>query len=375
MINVTNLPPHQGFPWCGEKKLLMKKYFYISIFLMLSICQSCTKQNDLMTVGKSMRIHFETVAPTFESDTPEDDILSRTTDISGAGTSSVQVGFENGDTVGIFPDGGFQIPFKLPVVGAPVPSVNIVADGWDTKASTLYAVYSPFDFYNKDAEKIPWSYKGPQQQYGNDTKDHLGNYWFLASDTVSATVDGSGNTIFAASLIMMGAAIRCQTKVPVACTIVRMILVAPYAAFPTDGYYDLFDTTAPKEDVLHKFSSSPIISIPYLHQPFKTNGYTDHLTLDFPGGIALAANERIRGWFVSPEANLSSMTVELYLYDTAGNCYVTSKALTASVGNIARNSVKAIGFANAVQTTTPFNNLNPWEVEEPICPTCTPVAF
>ena len=131
----------------------MKKYFYISIFLMLSICQSCTKQNDLMTVGKSMRIHFETVAPTFESDTPEDYILSRTTDISGAGTSSVQVGFENGDTVGIFPDGGFQIPFKLPVVGAPVPSVNIVADGWDTKAPTLYAVYSPFDFYNKDAEK------------------------------------------------------------------------------------------------------------------------------------------------------------------------------------------------------------------------------
>jgi len=341
---------------------------------MFCMAQSCTKQNELDYISKNMRIHFETVEPSFESDTPEEGILSRTTDIGGS--SSAQIGFEEGDTVGIFPKGGFQIPFKLPVVGAPVPSVDIIAEGWDTKASTLYAVYSPFDFYNKDAEKIPWSYKGPQQQYGNDTKDHLGKYWFLASDTVSATVDNAGNTLFAASIIMMGAVIRCQTKVPVACTIVRMILVAPDDAFPTDGYYDLFDTTAPKEDVLHKFSSSPIISIPYLHQPFKTNGYTDHLTLDFPGGIALAANERIRGWFVSPEADLTSKTVELYLYDSNGNCYVASRAgLSASLGNVSRNSVKAIAFSNAVQTTSPFNNLNPWEVEEPICPTCTPVAF
>ena len=342
---------------------------------MFCMAQSCTKQNELINESNSMRIHFEIVAPSYESDSPDESQISRTTDISGAGASSVQIGFEQGDTVGIFPSGGFQIPFELPVVGAPVASVDIFAEGWNTRAATLYSVYWPFDFYNKDAEKIPWSYKGPQQQNGNDTKDHLGKYWFVASDTVSATIDQDGNTQFKTSLIMMGSVIRCQTKVPVACTIVRMILVAPYAAFPTDGYYNLFNTTAPVEDVLHKFSSSPIISIPYLHQPFVTNGYTDHLTLDFPNGITLAANDRIRGWFVSPEADLASMTVELYLYDSDGNCYVASKALTASVGNVSRNSVKLIGFSNAVQTTTPFNNLNPWEVEEPICPTCTPVAF
>lgn len=346
-----------------------RKYIYIIVFSLGGVFVSCTSDKDTL-LNQQMILHLGIVPPYYEDDMKS---VTRTVDVGGA--SSVLAAFEEGDTVGIFPNKGFQIPFKLPVVGAPVTSVNILADGWDTKSSELYAVYCPFNFANRYYNKIPWDYRGPQKQTGNDKKTHLGKYWFMASDTVSAKVNSSGVAEFGALLINMGAVIRCQTYVTNPCTIVRMILVASTNAFPTYGYYDLFDTSAPKEDVLHKYSGSPVISNPYLHQPFIASGYTDHLTLDFVGGITLAADSRLRGWFVSPEADLKLQTVKLYLWDTDGNCYVCSSNLTNTTGNICRNSVKAISFSDAQLTTTPFTNLNPWEKTETLCPTCTPVAF
>lgn len=352
----------------------MKIFFckYIILILFAESLSSCYRTDDTIN-DSQMVVHIESVSPYYNNDVDDSIAKTRTTDIGSA--TGVLIGFEEGDSVGIFADKGSQIPFKLPVVGAPVSAISIVADGWSTKSSTLYAVYSPFNFYNRYYNKIPWDYRGPQKQTGNNTKTHLGKYWFLASDTVSATINSSGVSMFAARIINMGAVLRCQTYLPNACTIVRMILAASTNAFATYGYYDLFDTSAPKEDVLHIYSGSPVISVPYLHQPFVASGYTDHLTLDFVGGVTVAANGRIRAWFVSPEADLRSQTVKLYLWDTNGNCYVCSCNLTSTSGNIGRNSVSSLVFTNAELTTVPFTNLNPWEKTETICPTCTPVAF
>lgn len=299
---------------------------------------------------------------------------------TGTGTA-FSVGFQNGDTVGIFPDQDYQIPFALPVAnGTTVSSSVIVANAWATKENALYAVYLPWSFSNRFYNKIPWDYRHVQHQTTNDTRDHIGKYWFLASDTVSSTIDAiSGKARFNASLICMGAIVRVQCIVPVAADYRREMLVAQKPnAFATYGYYDLFDVSAPKEDILHLYSADPAISYPYMHQPFHPLGYTDHVTLELasaPRNPSVSSTKVLTTYMAIPEADLRNQLMTLYLWDSNGNLYYGTLQLSATQGYLCRNIIRNFAFTNMVPTSTLNVSLNPWEKSEDLCPTCTPVAF
>ncbi len=109
-----------------------------------------------------------------------------------------------------------------------------------------------------------------------------------------------------------------------------------------------------------------------MHQPFHALGYSNHVTLDLKK-ITLGVGDKLRGWIVIPETDVSNKVLSIYLWDSLGNCYTAQKTYPSA--NWSRNSVTGIGFSGLVLTTTPYTNLNPWENNENVCPTCTPVAF
>lgn len=350
----------------------MKSYIYIIAALLFWV--SCSDHVDSLSPNRYTKINIFTTPSElmFSQDvdaydlSESDESLNSRSKATGLNLS-VNYCFTDEDTVGIFPENDYQIPFKLPIPAGTVATTSVIlAEGWATKKDVLYAVYLPWKFENRYYNKVPWDYRKVQIQDGNDTKDSLSNYWFLASDTLT-----SSNSSFGARLIHMGAIIRCQVTVPVAATFVRLILASSANSFATHGYYDLFDTTAPKEDVSVSGVIQKITSNPYLHQPFIAEGYTDHVTMDLKN-VTMASGGKLRAWFVLPETDVAGQTLSVYLYDSAGNCYTASKLFTT--GNYSRNTVTGIGFSGLVLTSTPFTNLNPWE-EEDLCPTCNPVAF
>lgn len=352
----------------------MKKVLYFfSTFILLSCSSNVADKLDdvftkisVFTTSDQMNVSDDIDAFN-DVELNEKNISSRSFAIYRANLS-YSYGLTHGDTIGIFPENDYQIPFALPIpVGPPVTSSSMLAEGWSTKQTVLYAVYLPWKFENRYYDHIPWDNRVIQKQKGNDNTDSISNYWLLASDTLH-----SGDASFGARLINMQSMIRCQVKAPVAGTFTRMILAAASPVIPTHGYYNLFDVTAPKEDT----ETSPgvfaqITSCPYLHQPFFPEGYTDHIVLDLEN-VSAAYNANVRGWYLFPECDLSGIPLSVYLFDSAGNCYSATK--TYADLKITRSSIKGIGFSGLTLVTTPLPKLNPWE-DEDLCPTCNPVAF
>lgn len=356
---------------------MFMKNFICSLFVSIIVI-SCANNDDAPISLNIKTINVETISlinGIKSGDTLDSvDVATRSTAL---GTGSVfQIGFEHGDTVGIFPSEDYQIPFVLPIpVGTTATSSSIIANAWATKKGALYSVYLPWSFTNRYYNKIPWDYRHVQHQTSNNTRDHLGKYWLLASDTVSATVDNFGIAQFKASLACMGAILRIQCAVPAAADYRRIMFVAQSPVFSTYGYYDLFDITTTKEDILHVYNSDPLISVPYMHQPFHASGYTDHVTLDI-GSASLLSGKTLTAYIAIPETDLRNQTVTLYLWDSNGNLYYGTKLVpNAQQGLFNRNSIRNIAFTNMQPTTTLNVSLNPWEKDENICPTCTPVAF
>lgn len=345
--------------------------FFSVIILLLEACstdgQGTGTMGDVSTI-----IHVSSVPSLSDEDIESN--LSRSV-ATGSGTS-YQVGFQKGDTVGLFPQGGHQIDFSLPIPeGVTQYASDIIAKGWRTKSDVKYVAYGPFDYENRDASHINWDFRRIQQQSGNNTRDHLGKYWFLASDTISPTVDETGTSKFGAVLYNMGAIIRFMCLVPKKADYIRAMFVAPKAVFATHGYYDLFDTTEPKVDFSKvKYSAIPI---PMKHQPFHAEEYTDHVTVDIQSA-SCDPNDKskrvLQGYIEVPEVDLRGMTVTLYIWDADGNLYSGQTTLKTTQGYLSRTAIASFSFASMSPATTLNVKLNDWEKSE-LCDDCKPVAF
>lgn len=350
-------------------------FVFVGVVIMLG---SCSQENTAFPIDGDVKTFLNIQSVPLQSsenvqdssDVNDNKAISRSIAI-GKG-NSYQIGFVNGDAFGVFPQGGHQVdfPFTIPD-GQVVTNSSIVATGWRTKGGVKYVAYEPFDYENRDASHINWDFRKIQQQSGNNTRDHLGKYWFLASDTISPTIDPKGNSIFNALVYDMGAVLRFQCYVPVKADYVRAMFVAPDAVFATHGYYDLFDTEAPKVD-LGKTKSINIPN-PMKHQPFHAEGYTDHVTVDIQSA-PLDANGILSGYIAVPEVDLRGKTVTLYIWDADGNLYVGNKALTSTQGYLSRGAITNVLFKSMSPATTLNVKINDWEKSE-LCDDCKPVAF
>ena len=110
--------------------------------------------------------------------------------------------------------------------------------GWALRLDTRYSTYYPFNFENRDPERIPISYIG-QKQTGNGSMNHLGDYFFCATEP---TLAENGQVSFL--LRNIGGVIWFRITLPDPATYTEIALVTDNNMFTTEGYYSLKTLTS-----------------------------------------------------------------------------------------------------------------------------------
>ncbi len=293
--------------------------------------------------------------------------LSRS--ISEGSNLNFNVRFTYGDTIGIFAQGGSQIPFIVPITNVTdrLQRVTLTAQGFSTFEGTKYVPYLPYNFYNRNGSRIPWDLRTIQRQRGVTSQDSVSNYWLLADTTLEATLQ-DGVYTFNTTMNPYNTFIVSVAVAPETANYIRMMLVAPDKYFGVYGYFDMFDTSAKKVD---DAASRPI---PYLYQPYTALESSDHIILDLED-CNVSKGTQIWGYMVSPEVDLGGQTLKLYLWDDQDNLYVTSTTLRSSGGKARRGRMMGLMFSGTYTKVANYDvTLNDWEKAE-LCPTCTPVAW
>ena len=202
----------------------------------------------------------------------------------------VQFLWSANDTVGIFPNTGFQAPFAMDE-GAGMQTATFNGGGWALKASSTYSAYYPFNFYNRDMTKIPVSYSG-QAQEGNNSTAHIGTYDFMAA---SVTTPSNGAVTF--DLKHMGCLVMLQTDLGEAKTLTKVSLKSEAldAPFTTAGTIDL-TAVAPQ---ITATSTSNTLEIPLKN-------------------FTVATNETSTIYLMLAPVNLTDENLEITLFDEDG---------------------------------------------------------
>lgn len=351
----------------------MKRRIEYTIVLIPLLLVACSNSDNVETVTdntvsvRNIAIRTEPIAT---------GNISNTRSIAQGSMTSFQIGYQLGDSMGIFPEGGYQIPFALPIPeGRTVSSSDINAEGWATRTGITYSVYYPYNRYNVAdgiSRAIPWDYRKIQHQTTHNTRDHLGKYWFIGANNIAPTVNADGTATFLALTHIMDAIIRVQCYVPATADYRRIMLVADDTLFATHGTFDLFEVSSGEVDL----SNPDDVPIPCPYQPFHALGHTNHVTLDIESA-SRNQDEVLTCYMSIPETDLTGHHMYLYLWDSNDNLYVGDYAIPADdkdEGYYPRNSIRNLLFDNMAATTTLDVKLNDWEKEE-LCPTCTPVAW
>ena len=157
------------------------KYFVLSLFAVIGL-YSCST-DDLQTAtqetvknqGGDIK-QLEATIPDFKN---VYESKTRTT-IDDSEPNNLQLVWNTNDTIGIFPEQGFQVAFPM-ASGAGAKSASFDGGGWGLKSTSTYSAYYPLigQFY-LDKTKIPVSLTG-QTQEGNGSHAHVGTYDYMAA--------------------------------------------------------------------------------------------------------------------------------------------------------------------------------------------------
>lgn len=339
------------------------------LYLLFLLCFACADNVNIVTYESSQIKKIVLTMPPVQagyiegSDSIGNIVKTRAGfELNSPTSSSFYTYFENTsnavDTMGIFPNGGYQIPFVVPLnPGQTSRNVVITAQGWMTKKNTTYGVYLPYKFENKNAYSIPWDMRKVPHQKANFDWSRVGLSMLYASDSSQV----KGDTILA-SIFMKGAVARVSCTMPSAGTYVKMMLVSPKAdQFVVYGTLNMF-----KNEVTSDYLS---IGKKQILTPLVT---TNHLSLIFDNVTFTTANQILRGFFAIAPCQIDNVTLEAFVWDSNGNVYVGTRPTTMTIN---RHTYYGLAFSNMTLYTGPTPSLNPWEKDENVCPTCTPVAF
>lgn len=342
----------------------------LSLIILTTLC-SCSSNSDLLRKESNSKktcilLHMAEMDGANDSD----DLQSRY-GITGS-TSSWRGYFENAvnttDTMGLFPSGGYQIPFVVPITpGTTATDVTVTADGWTTKKSVTYAIYLPFNFYNRDYSAIEWDLRKVPLQMDNTDHVEALKMMLVASDTCQATSGATGDTL-KTKLYMKGSVLQIRarmTSFPQSTKYVRMMLASGYPdQFTVYGKMNLFANNPVTTANYNSYGADQILT-PIIQ--------TDHIMVDLNHVEKDPSTNYVVGYFTVAPTDFSTRTLYLYLWDEDGNIYSGSMTRTGST-IIGRHTFKNYNFTNMATFTGTLPRLNPWE-EGDLCPTCNPVAF
>ncbi len=188
---------------------------------------SCAEESENAQIMQG-KVKFE--VPDFEEEASADTRMNVSVTSSGATFK-----WSEGDTLGVFPDEGYQTAFPISD-GSGTSAAEFDGGAWALRDLTYYAAYYPLQHPMETVDKSAVSvhYLG-QKQTGNNKTTHLGAYDFLAAPFTR--VSSTGGTTF--KLAHIGALVRLRLYVPAADAFSRLTLTSDGAPFVTSGTIDL----------------------------------------------------------------------------------------------------------------------------------------
>lgn len=255
------------------KKLSLREGVIMLLFLFVS----CTPtSDDILLEEEITKVEFMLPDSSISAD-------SRMNIVVGSG---VKYNWTNTDSIGIFPDDGYQVAFPLKTTGES-SSATFTGGGWALKAGSTYAAYYPFEYNNRRSDSIPVSYLG-QKQIGNNSTDLADKYNYMY-----ATGDKTGDNALTFKMLRLGRFIILKFAVSEPTTLSSVKLTAPEDVFITQGYFNLWDN-------------------PHVIESLQTS---NSLTIDLEDVKTTEANEEVTVYFFMPPVNLSGKTLALEVTD------------------------------------------------------------
>lgn len=193
------------------------------------------------------------------------------------------------DTVGVFPDEGFQVPFPL-TSEAGSNSATFTGGGWALKPSTTYMAYYPMQgkFY-LDKENIPVKYSG-QIVAENASTAHLGKYDYMVA---SASTPDLGMVNF--HFKHVGALVQLKVRMEEGATINYVDLLTDEYEFTETGHIDLTAET------------------PSIKSSYKVKSFRIYLN-----DIAVEADEDLVVYFLISPVDLTDKTLKAVIHKENG---------------------------------------------------------
>ena len=211
--------------------------------------------------------------------------------------SGVNYIWESTDSLGIFPNQGYQVAFPLNA-SFNSNSATFEGGGWGLLANSEYASYYPFRYNNSKSSSIPITYVG-QKQIGNKNTSYADNYNYMVSRG-SKPVGGTLNF----TMQFLGRLIILKFNVPEPTTLSSVKLIAPENVFTTKGYFNLWEETP------------SIVS----------TETSNSLTIELENVTTTSTNEEVTVYFFMAPVNLSGKTLTIEATDTNGNKILSTVA-------------------------------------------------
>lgn len=217
--------------------------------------------------------------------------------IDDGDVNNLQLVWSDKDTIGIFPDQGFQVAFPM-ASGANTKSATFHGGGWGLKTTSTYSAYYPLigQFY-LDKTKIPLSLTG-QTQVGNGSHAHVGAYDYMAAIGSTVNEYGTVNFDFQHQVCILHFSIT----MPQAGKYTKLMLESN-GSLTTECMLNLTDgsVTAVKQSPIQEVTLKNIVLT------------TDNLVLD--------------AYVVMRSVDLTDHTLTVKIYDEDGNIYDIDRGL------------------------------------------------
>lgn len=258
----------------------MKKIFFLCL---VGLC-SCTQGQDMDEVSdndvKSVEVSI----------LPSDNEFESRLNV----TSGLKYLWELNDTIGIFPSKGGQVEFPVTGESVGTTSAKFNGGGWALKGGYTYTAYYPFNFYNRNAGKIPFSYEGQVLQ-GADNREHLSDYALMIANP--ATVENSALNF---SMKHVGCLLFLTLTLPDAKTYTSLDLYADSEIIPVKKYYNILEADAPET----------------------VAAYSNHLRVSLENIQTTSANQQVALWIAFPVMDQAAKTLKAVVRDSQGYVYV-----------------------------------------------------
>lgn len=240
---------------------------------------------------------------------------------------SLQIVWSENDTIGIFPNEGFQVAFPMSG-GAGLKQASFDGGGWGLKASSTYSAYYPLigQFY-LDKTKIPMAMDG-QTQNGNSNFSHIGATDYMAA--VNSPVDENGSVAF--SFQHLVSIMHMRFKLPNAAKVSKVMLLTN-GDFVTEATLNLTDGTV---------------------TPQKTSAFQ---TLNLKN-VSVGEDELLEVYMNIIPVDLSDKAVYAKVFDENGVCYTATLKGKDYIGGTIYNIGKVASIDNAYASGLPIVFIN-----------------